>query len=234
MNVDWRVMHLGNTTTNRYIYSWNYLIALTLTIFNIKKYLHYNLLYNRRLLHDSMRDLCSCWNAMNTMFILQHTTIKASFQKSINMNICGFVSREAQDVIFHELKRIDNIVHMTRVTLGDLTLTHEVDALFKRFSQLEVCGKINLKTKACELIFLDTTLMRPPPTKIKTKGAPKSMKSTKCEPSISGTPSLALKLQQYILKIVDVTLDENYGYKAIAALLGQGKESWSLVHQYLI
>ena len=73
---------------------------------------------------------------------------------------------------------------MTRVTLGDLTLTHEVDALFKRFSQLEVCGKINLKTKACELIFLDTTLMRPPPTKIKTKGAPKSMKSTKCEPSM--------------------------------------------------
>ena len=69
-------------------------------------------------------------------------------------------------------------------SLGDLTLTHEVDALFKRFSQLDVSGKITLKTKVRELVFSDTTSMCPPATKIKTKGAPKYLKSIKCEPSM--------------------------------------------------
>ena len=56
---------------------------------------------------------------------------------------------------------------------GDLTLTHKVDALFKIFSQLDVSGKITLKTKVCEFTFSDSTLMCPPTTKIKTKDAPK-------------------------------------------------------------
>jgi len=41
----------------------------------------------------------------------------------------------------------------------DLTLTHEIDALLKRFSQLDVCDKITLKNKVCELSFFDTALM---------------------------------------------------------------------------
>ena len=55
---------------------------------------------------------------------------------------------------------------------GDLSLTHKVDALFKRFSELDVFGKITLKTKLCELEFLDTTSMCSPAMNIKTKGAP--------------------------------------------------------------
>jgi len=56
---------------------------------------------------------------------------------------------------------------------ADLTLTHEVDALFKIFSQLRVYGKITLKTKVHELAFLDITLMCPPTTKIKNNGCTK-------------------------------------------------------------
>ena len=67
---------------------------------------------------------------------------------------------------------------------GDLDLTHEVDVLFKRFSQLDVCGKITLKTKVRKLAFPDTTSMCPHAMKIKTKGAPKSVKSTKHESSM--------------------------------------------------
>lgn len=55
---------------------------------------------------------------------------------------------------------------------GDLSLTHKVDALCKRFSELDVFGKITLKTKLCELEFLDTTSMCSPAMNIKTKGAP--------------------------------------------------------------
>ncbi|KAH1250053.1 hypothetical protein GmHk_05G013299 [Glycine max] len=179
-----------------------------------------------KLFHDSMGDLYNCWDTMNNMFVLQHTSIKASFQKSINVvehmfitlvykKLCGFVSREAQDLIFHELQRVDTIgidSYVCGCTLkvthglpcacelieficiygciplksihGDLTLTHEVDALFKRFSQLNVSGKITLKTKVSEFAFPDITSMCPPATKIKTKGSPKSMKSTKREPSM--------------------------------------------------
>ena len=75
------------------------------------------------------------------------------------------------------------VVQKTHMTLGgDLTLTHEVDALFKRCSQLDVCCKIILKTKVFELVFSDTTSMCLPLKKVKTKGPPKSMKSIKCEP----------------------------------------------------
>ncbi|KAH1264816.1 hypothetical protein GmHk_01G000652 [Glycine max] len=189
------------------------------------------------------------------MIVLQHTTIKASFQKSINAveyrfntsvykNICGFVSREAQDIIFHELQRVDTVgtksstcgctlrvmhglpcacelaefiniydfipLKSIHVHWGDLTLTHEVDALFKRFPQLDVGSKITLKTKVHGLAFSNTISMCPPPKKVKTKGAPKSMKSTKHEPSMwecvdemnhymlgsSGTPSLACKFSR--------------------------------------
>ncbi|KAL5192012.1 hypothetical protein HKD37_04G011192 [Glycine soja] len=212
----------------------------------------------KRLFHDSMRDLCSCWDALNTMLVLQHTNIKASFQRSINVikhkfnttlhkKLRNFVSREAQDLIFHELQRADTIgidsfvcgctlrvthslpcaceltkfmsiygyiplksIHMlcirssynTSDFWGDLTLTHKVDALF---------NKIPLKTKVHKLAFMDMTSMYTLATKIKTKGVPKSVKSTKHEPSISGTPTSAHKA------------NENYGYKEITAALSQEK-----------
>ena len=42
------------------------------------------------------------------------------------------------------------------------------------------------------------------------------------------------ELQKYILKIVDVHMNGNCGYKEIVARLGQGQESRSLVCQDLI
>lgn len=42
------------------------------------------------------------------------------------------------------------------------------------------------------------------------------------------------RLQQFIVKVVDVRLDGNCRYKAITILLGQRKESWALVRQDLI
>ena len=37
-----------------------------------------------------------------------------------------------------------------------------------------------------------------------------------------------------IVNIVDVKTDGNCGYRAIAALLGMGEDSWSLVHNHLL
>ena len=40
-------------------------------------------------------------------------------------------------------------------------------------------------------------------------------------------------IQDSIENIIDVKADGNYGYQEIAALLGMGEESWSLVRNHL-
>ncbi|KAJ1395525.1 FAR1-related protein [Sesbania bispinosa] len=94
-----RVMHLGNTTTNRV------------------ESAHARL---KRLLQDSRGDICNCWDAMNNLIILQQTEIKASFQRSI-MNLkhrfnnrlydklFGFVSKNAIVHIAQEMGRVEYI-----------------------------------------------------------------------------------------------------------------------------
>ncbi|XP_028230483.1 uncharacterized protein LOC114410747 [Glycine soja] len=114
--------------------------------------------------------------------------------------------------------------------------------------------------------------MFPPPSKVKTKGAPKkglkrSERSTKCDPSYweyvdafnsSQSSNTSVKhsascyeppkptriipmldqfapfIRGFIEDVVDVKVNGNCGYRSIAALLGVGKESWSMVHNELI
>ncbi|XP_014492691.1 uncharacterized protein LOC106755109 [Vigna radiata var. radiata] len=94
-----KVMHLGNTTTNRV------------------ESAHWNL---KRLLGSSMGDLCSCWDAMHNVIVLQHNKIRASFEKSINLKndaykalrykiLVGRVSRYALELIADEVDRVNNI-----------------------------------------------------------------------------------------------------------------------------
>ena len=40
-------------------------------------------------------------------------------------------------------------------------------------------------------------------------------------------------IQDSVENIIDVIVDDNYGYRAIATLLGMGEESWSLVNNHL-
>ncbi|KAH1260779.1 hypothetical protein GmHk_02G003818 [Glycine max] len=92
-----KVMHLRNTTTNRV------------------ESAHSSL---KRLLQNSLGDLCSVWDVMNNMITLQHMEIKASFETSTNvvghvfkktiyMRLLGMVSRYALNQIVVELKRVD-------------------------------------------------------------------------------------------------------------------------------
>ena len=70
----------------------------------------------------------------------------------------------------------------------EVIITEEMETISKRFEQLNVCGKVHLKTKLQEIIYPDLNSMCPPPEKAKTKGAPKKLltkqqKSTKCDMS---------------------------------------------------
>ncbi|KAH1127990.1 hypothetical protein GYH30_016532 [Glycine max] len=217
-----KVMHLGNTTTNRV------------------ESAHWSL---KRILQNSVGDLCSVWDAMNNMMTLQHTEIRASFEtsthvvghvlkKTIYKRLLGMVSRYALNEISVEFERVrylkDNVSScgcVLRTTLGlpcacklqryevgsipldavhmywrrlnfsdqglceaEVSIKEEMDRIYKRFDELDVCGKVTFKSKLREFAFPDETSMCPPPTKVKTKGAPKkvmkrSERSTKRDPS---------------------------------------------------
>jgi len=69
-----------------------------------------------------------------------------------------------------------------------VTITEEMETISKRFEQLDVCGKVHLKSKLREIAYPDMNSMCPPPEKGKTKGAPKKpltkqQKSKKRDPS---------------------------------------------------
>ncbi|KAH1257260.1 Protein FAR1-RELATED SEQUENCE 5 [Glycine max] len=90
----------------------------------------------KRLLKNSIGDLCSVWDDMNNMITLQHTEIKASFEtsthvvghvfkKTLYKRLLGMVSRYALNQIAAELERVDyagknpsSCGCMVRTTLG--------------------------------------------------------------------------------------------------------------------
>jgi hypothetical protein len=93
-----RVMHLGNTTTNRV------------------ESAHSKL---KKMLRDSVGDFCKTWDAMDNLLKLQHNDIRASFQQSIVVlehrfnikyyqKLQGFVSRAGLAKIFEEHERVND------------------------------------------------------------------------------------------------------------------------------
>jgi len=74
----------------------------------------------KKVLGSSMRDLCSCWDGIHNVIILQHNEIKASFERSINLmsdsykalsyrRLVGYVSRYALKLLAPELERVKKI-----------------------------------------------------------------------------------------------------------------------------
>ncbi|KAH1253358.1 Protein FAR1-RELATED SEQUENCE 5 [Glycine max] len=213
-----KVMHLGNTTTNR-VESAHWALKIVL--------------------QNSLGNLCSVWDAMNNMITLQHVEIKASFETSTNVvghvfkktlykRLVGMVSRNALNEIAAEVERLcylgndpsscgcvmrstiglpcacdlsrytaDNIpvdsVHMfwRRLCFSDqglceaeVNIKEEIETISKRFEELDVCGKLTLKSKLQDIAYPDHNFMCPTPSKVNTKGASKkpmkrSQRSTK-------------------------------------------------------
>ncbi|KAL5180466.1 Protein FAR1-RELATED SEQUENCE 2 [Glycine soja] len=257
----------------------------------------------KRLLQNSIGDLCSVWDAMNNMITLQHTEIKASFEtsthvvghvfkKTLYRRLLGMVSRYALNQIAAELERVNYVGKnpsscgcVVRTTLGlpcacelskyvsgyipldsihmfwrrfnfsdqglsepEVSIKEVMETIFKRFEELDVCGKFTLKTKLWEIAYLDQNSMCPPPAKVNTKGAPKkamsrSPRSTKRDPSyleyVDAFESMQNSnsspfMHDFIDKIIDVKDDGNCEYWSISDLLGMGQDSWSVVRNHLL
>ncbi|RZC29485.1 Aquaporin PIP1-2 [Glycine soja] len=197
----------------------------------------------KRVLQNSVGDLCSVWDAMNNMITLQHIEIKASFEtsthvvghvykKTLYKRLVGMVSRDGLNQIAYEVDRLcylgNNLsscgcvmrsmhglpcaCELSRYTAGSIplesvhlfwrrlcfsdqglcetkvTIKEEIEIISKRFDELDVAGKVTLKSKLQEIAYPDHNSMCPPPSKVNTKGAPKklmkrSQRSTKRDPS---------------------------------------------------
>ncbi|KAH1261932.1 hypothetical protein GmHk_02G004666 [Glycine max] len=184
-------MHLGNTTTNRVESS------------------HWAL---KRVLQNSLGDLCSVWDAKNNMIMLQHVEIKASFEtnthvvghvfkKTLYKRLLGMVSRNALNEIATEVERLCYLgndpsscgcvmrsTHDKGLCEAEVSIKEEIETISKRFEELDVCGKVTLKSKLRDIAYPDQNSMCPPLSKVNTKGASKkpmkrNQRSTKCDPS---------------------------------------------------
>ena len=61
-----------------------------------------------------------------------------------------------------------------------------MEAISKRFEELDVCGKVTIESKLWEIAYPDLNSMCAPPKMVKTKGAQKKQmtkhpRSTKCD-----------------------------------------------------
>ncbi|KAL5130732.1 hypothetical protein HKD37_12G033745 [Glycine soja] len=154
----------------------------------------------KRLLQNSLGDLCSVWDAMNNMITLQYIEIKASFEtsthvvghvfkKTLYKRLIGMVSRNTLNEIVVEvehLRYLDNDPSSSDQGLceAEVSIKEEVETIYKRFEELDVYGKVTLKNIA----YPDQNSMCPPPSKVNTKGAPtkpmkRNQRSTKRDPS---------------------------------------------------
>ncbi|KAH1243377.1 hypothetical protein GmHk_07G020468 [Glycine max] len=117
-----KVMHLGNTTTN------------------MVESAHWAL---KRVLQNSLGDLCSVWDAMNNMMMLQHTKIRASFETSTH--VVGHVFKKT---LYKSLLGMDSM-HALNQTAAEFEHAHYVG------NNPSSCGYVMRMTHglpcACEL-----------------------------------------------------------------------------------
>ncbi|KAH1241435.1 hypothetical protein GmHk_07G019023 [Glycine max] len=156
------------------------------------------------------------------------------------------------------------IIHMfwRRLNFSNqVSITKEMEIISKRFEELDVCGKVTLKSKLWEIVYPDLNYMCPPPEKVNNKGDQKKsmtkhQRSTKCDPSYWDNSSVKHSASSFdqeiptrimpmldqfhpcihdsIENIVDVKADGNYGYCVIVDLLGMGEDLWSLVCNHFL
>ncbi|KAL5180770.1 hypothetical protein HKD37_01G001837 [Glycine soja] len=187
----------------------------------------------KRLLQNSLGDLCTVWEAMNNMITLRHTKIKASFETSTHV-----VEHVFKVTLYKKLLGMVSRLRFSdqRLSKLEVSITKEMETITKRFKELDVYGKVTLKIKLWEISYPDLNSLCAPPKKVKTKGAQKQpmtkhQRSTKLKRSASSSDQAKPRrimpmLDQFhprihdsIENIVDVKADGNCGYRAIVSLL---------------
>ncbi|KAH1194226.1 hypothetical protein GmHk_19G055071 [Glycine max] len=257
-----KVMHLGNTTTNKY----EIVELFLLTVW------------------DAMNKMVKLQHMeIKSSFETSTHVIGHVFKKTLYKRLLGMVSRYALNQIAAKFEHVhyagnnpstcDCVMRTTHdqgLSEPEVSIKEEMETISKRFEELDVCGKFTLKTKIWEIAYPDQNSMCPPPAKVNTKSAPKkpmnkNPRSTKHDPSYweyvyvfhsmqnsnssvrrsassSEQPNprrimpMLDQFQLFIHEFIDsiVKVDGNCGYRSVAGLLGMGEDSWSVVHNHLL
>ncbi|KAH1189863.1 hypothetical protein GmHk_20G057546 [Glycine max] len=106
----------------------------------------------KRLLQNSLGDLCSVWKAMNNIITLQHTEIKTSFETSTH--VVGHVFKVT---LYKKLLGMVSRLSFSHQGLSEpeVSITEEMKTISKRFEELDVCGEVTLKSKLSEITYLE-------------------------------------------------------------------------------
>ena len=80
----------------------------------------------KRLLQNSLGDLCCVWEAMNNMIILQHTAIKASFETSTYV-----IEHVFKSYLIQDMNNMITLQH-TAIKISFETSTYVIGHVFKR------------------------------------------------------------------------------------------------------
>ncbi|KAL5130762.1 hypothetical protein HKD37_12G033761 [Glycine soja] len=185
----------------------------------------------KRLLQNSLGDICSVQEAMNNMMPLQHTQIKAFFETSMHM-----------------------VGHVFKVTLYKKTTWHGIKTKLREIVYPDmnfICPspeKVNTKGASKKPLTKQQKSTKHDPSYWEYVDALHFMQNSNSSVKRSASsykepiqrwniPMLDQShpcIQDFIENIINVKADGNYGYWAITALLGMGEESWSLVHNHLL
>ncbi|XP_012573076.1 uncharacterized protein [Cicer arietinum] len=182
----------------------------------------YSIFYD--FVHEQWLIPHNVWETINSMIVLQHNEIIASFEKSIIQkvhrysnrlyaNLRGVVSKNAIDHIAAEYDRVKYSTLTFHVDASskpsELFVKHEIDVIVKKFEELDVPGKISLKGKLREIVYPSNMSMFPPVAKVKTKDTGKveklaprpSVQKLTLRPSISKVRHPRVLLFKYWLPV---------------------------------
>ncbi|KAL5142095.1 hypothetical protein HKD37_09G025334 [Glycine soja] len=169
-------------------------------------YIHWHVMNDEEFVCDifwTHPDVVKLLNAFNIVFL----------------NLDGYYKLERFSDLFHRLDGLSKVIVIDK----DLALMSVVDRM--KFIEVDIAGKITIKSKLCEITFPDITFMCPLVTRSKLKVHKRTMvhhpQQPVCKRKIFMLDQFHVNLHSYISNIFDVTSD-------VEALLGMGEDSWPL------
>ncbi|KAH1238594.1 hypothetical protein GmHk_08G023228 [Glycine max] len=207
-----QVMHLGNTTTNIVLQNslgdlcsvWDAMNnMITLQHVEIKAsfetsthvvgHVFKKTLYKRLLgmvSRDALNEiafeverLCYLGNNPSSCGCVMRSTHGLPCACELSRYTAGSIPVESVHIFGRKLCFSDQGLCEAKVSIKE-----EIETISKRFKELDVCGKVTLKSKLRDIAYPDHNSMCPPPSKVNTKGSLKkpmkrSQRSTKRDPS---------------------------------------------------
>ncbi|KAL5147475.1 PKS-NRPS hybrid synthetase [Glycine soja] len=111
------------------------------------------------------------------------TTLGLPCACELSKYVGGCIPLDSIHMFWRRLSFSDQGLSEPEVGIKDI-----METIYQKFEELDVCCKFTLRSKLWEIAHPDQNLMRPPPAKVNTKGAPKKTtsrnpRSTKRDPS---------------------------------------------------